>query len=118
MNNYFLEHLRDLYREHVARATDSYMREVSRQLVSVIDQVSRAKDTLRQQARDLTKKVGYCFLIDLEDINARYSNLEIPARFYQELEIIRMALKQEFPGMDITVTTTPNTVMYTVSAEL
>jgi hypothetical protein len=38
--------------------------------------------------------------------------------FYEDQQTILRALKQEFPGMDVALSTTENTITYTVSAEL
>lgn len=118
MNNYFVEHLRDLYRESHTRTVESYIKEVDRQLVTVIDRIPQAKENLRQQARDLVQTVRYCFLVDFKDIHARYPNLQTPKRFYDGLDIICTALKQDFPGMDVVYVKTGSVVVFTVSAEL
>lgn len=118
MNNYFVESLRDIRREYLAKANQNYTREMSRQLMSVIDRVPQAKEHLRDQARNLFSKVAYCFLVDLTDINARYPHLEPPETFYQDQQTILRALRQEFPGMDVALSTTENTLTYVVSAEL
>jgi hypothetical protein len=118
MNNYFIEHLRDIRNTALTKARENYMRDVSRQLMTAIDRVSHAKEHLRDQARHLNSRVAYCFFIDLTDINSRYPNLDPPPMFYEDQQTILRALKQEFPGMDVALSTTENTITYTVSAEL